>query len=78
MRATSRQFETRAFAWSVVRLLVAMVLILALMLAHPIRRITDASKRNFESCVASRNADTQGKQTPAELYTRLGDCAAST
>jgi hypothetical protein len=78
MGTTTRQLETRAFAWSVVRLLLAAVLIVALMLAHPIRRITDASKRNFESCAASRNADTQGKQTPAELYTRLGDCAAST
>jgi hypothetical protein len=78
MRATSRQFETRALAWSVVRLLIAIVLIVALMLAHPIRRITDASKRNFDSCVASRNADVQGKQTPAERYARLGDCAAST
>jgi hypothetical protein len=78
MRTTTRQLETRAFAWTVVRLLLALSLIVALMLAHPIRRITDASKRTFDSCVASRNADAQGKQTPAERYARLSDCAAST
>jgi len=59
-------------------LLLAAVFIVALVLAHPIRRITDASKRNFDSCVASRNADTQGNQTPAERYAPPGDCAAST
>jgi hypothetical protein len=78
MGTTTRQLETRAFAWSVVRLLLAAVLIVALMLAHPIRRITDASKRNFDSCVANRNAVAQRKQTSVERYTQLGDCAAST
>jgi hypothetical protein len=78
MGTATRQFETRAFVRSVVRLLIAMVLVAALALAYPIRRVAEASKINFDSCVASRNADAQGKQTPAERYTRLGDCAAST
>jgi len=78
MATATRRFETRAFVRSVVRLLIAMVLIVVLALAYPLRRVADASKRNFDSCVASSNADAQGKQTPAERYTRLGDCAAST
>ncbi|WP_165095808.1 MULTISPECIES: hypothetical protein [unclassified Caballeronia] len=58
-------------------MLIVMLLIVALAMAYPIRHVADASKRNFDSCVASRNADTQGKQTPAERYAQLGDCAAS-
>ncbi|WP_158938480.1 hypothetical protein [Burkholderia sp. S171] len=77
MRTTTRRFETRVFVWSAVRLLVAIVLILALMLAHPISRIVDASQRNFDACVTSSNASAQGKQTSTERYTQLGDCAAS-
>jgi len=82
MRTTTRQLETRAFAWNLVRLLLAEVLIAALAFAHPIRRIADASKRNVELCVATRTAGAREKKTralqPAERYTVLGDCAAST
>jgi len=77
MGTATRQFEARAFLRSVARLLIAMALIVALAMAYPIRRVADASTRNFDSCVASRNADAQGKQTPADRYARLCDCAAA-
>jgi len=77
MGTATRQFEARAFVQSVAWMLIAMALIVALAMAYPIRRVAEASKRNFDSCVASRNADAQAKQTPAERYAQLGDCAAS-